>query len=445
MRKILSLSLLLCFPWTAGAADLVDVYDLAIEHDMQFRAASHARDVVLESKPIARSALLPQLVGGASYGIQRTEVTVQPDVGGEVTRADTSRPYNYGLNLSQVLFDLGAFLRLRQAGDEIAAAEATFAAESQSLVFRTAAAYFEVLGAQDTLRFARAENESLARQRDQAEARFDAGIAAYTDVQEAQAQYDLSRAAVLEAERLVVAARQELAVITTHAELPLTVVRDEIPLPSPQPEDPEAWVAAALESNLQLLATRIEVDIAEREVNVHRSTYLPIVRLEGDQRFGRSAGFNRGEFDIRGLFVSLDVPVFTGLSRQANVRRSRSAYEQRRSEFEGSRRAIESLTRDAYQGVTTGAGQVRALRQAVRSNQTALEATEAGMRAGTRTIVDVLNGQRLLFEAERDHARARYNYLLSVLRLKQAAGRLHGADLFEINALLVTSAEEVRH
>src|SRR5690606_1729307 len=118
---------LLCLPWSAMAADLLDVYEYALENDMQFLAASHARDVVLEDRTIARSVLLPQLTGGASYGIQRTEVTVEPDVGGEVTRSDTSRPFNYGLNLNQVVFDLGAFLRLRQAGDEVAAAEATFA------------------------------------------------------------------------------------------------------------------------------------------------------------------------------------------------------------------------------------------------------------------------------------------------------------------------------
>jgi outer membrane protein len=437
MRAILSLWLsLLCLPSILQGADLLDVYELALANDTRFQAAAHARDAVLESRPLARSALLPQVIGGASYGVQRTEITVQQDVGGELTRSDTSEPHSYGLSLSQVLFDVGAFLQLRQAGDEIAAAEATFAAESQALVFRTAAAYFDVLGAQDTLRFARAENESLGRQRDQADARFEAGIAAYTDVQEAQAQFDLSRAAVLEAERLVVVARQALAVITTHAELPLLALGAEIPLASPQPDEPDAWVAAALESNFDLLATKIETEIAEREVDVLRSAYLPTLRLEGDQRFGRSAGFNRGDFDIRGVFVNLDVPVFTGLARQANVRRSRSTYEQRRAEFEGARRTVESLTWDAFQGVTTGAGQVRALRQAVRSNQTALEATEAGMRVGTRTIVDVLTGQRLLYEAERNYARARYDYLLSVLRLKQVAGRLHGGDLVGINALL---------
>jgi outer membrane protein len=80
---------------------------------------------------------------------------------------------------------------------------------------------------------------------------------------------------------------------------------------------------------------------------------------------------------------------------------------------------------------------VQALRLAVASNQTALKATEAGLRVGTRTIVDVLTIQRILYGAERDYARARYDYLLSVLRLKEAAGRLQGSDLADINALLV--------
>ncbi|HHQ41937.1 MAG TPA: hypothetical protein ENK20_06570, partial [Chromatiales bacterium] len=79
---------------------------------------------------------------------------------------------------------------------------------------------------------------------------------------------------------------------------------------------------------------------------------------------------------------------------------------------------------------------VEALRRAVVSAETALEATEAGFEAGTRTIVDVLNAQRDLHRARRDFARARYDYLLNGLRLRRAAGILSPADIVAVSALL---------
>jgi outer membrane protein len=432
MRILLLLSLVVCLPIAACAADLLEVYELALRNDTQLQAAYHARDAVRQNKPLARALLLPHIDGSASYGIERTAIT-----GGDEDSTTTFEPYDYGLDLSQVVFDLADFLRLRQAGDEVAAAEAEYQGEAQALIFRTTAAYFNVLGAEDDLRFARAESESVDQQRKQAEGRFRAGIAAYTDVHEAQAQYDLTRASILAAERRLQSSHQLLTAIVGKAGLELKTLREAIPLPSPQPGDPDLWVERAFESNLDLLAAQIRTEIAERNVDLNWSAYAPSLRLEAGQRFGRTSGFNRGDFDNRGVALNLEVPLFAGLSRQAGVRQSASLRERSRALLEGTRREVERVTRDAFLGVTSGVGQVQALRLAVASNQTALKATEAGLRVGTRTIVDVLTIQRILYGAERDYARARYDYLLSVLRLKQAAGRLQANNLTEINALLV--------
>lgn len=442
MPKIIRWALLLCaLPAAAGAADLLAVYGLAIEHDTRLRAAHHAREAVLQNRPLARAALLPRIDGSATYALQRNKITQEQDGGGEMTRITTSEPYDYGLNLSQAVFDAGAFLRLRQAGDEAAVAEAEYRAEEQALILRTALAYFTVLAAEDNLRFARAESDATDRQHQQAEGRFRAGIAAYTDVQETQAQYDLTLAAILAAERFLRSSRQALAEIIAQADLPLAPLRDEIPLPTPQPDDARTWVTTALESNFDLISARLRTEISEREINVQRAGHAPTLQLEAAQRFGESAGFNRGDFETSVIGLTLQVPIFNGLATWASVQQSLSVHEQRRAELTGTERTVERVVRDAFDGVTSGAGQVRALLQAVASNQTALEASEAGLRVGTRTIVDVLTTQRVLFQAERDYTRARYDYLLSVLLLKQASGRLLPADLVEINGVLAADPE----
>jgi outer membrane protein len=435
MKTALPLLALLATP--AMAADLVEVHGMAVAHDPQLRAAHHTREAERENQPIARALVLPQVQGLAVYGVERT--AIDPADGGD-ERTDTTDPYELGVELSQVVFDLGAFVRLRQAGDEVAAAEIDYRIAEQDLVLRTAAAYFGVLATGDDLRFARAESEALARQQAQAEGRFRAGIAAYTDVEEAKAQYDLAQAAILAAERRLLAARQALAVIIGRADVPLAVLGSDIPLPTPAPDDAEAWVAVALENNLAILGAGMRTTIAAREVGIGRSAWYPRLRLDAVQRYGETAGFNRGEVDERGVALNLEVPLFAGLERPARVRQTLSLQQREEAILEGTRRDVEREVRVAFLGVTAGAAQVRALHQAVASNQSALAATEAGLRAGTRTIVDVLVAQRQLFGAERDHALARYDYLLNVLALKRGAGSLAAADLEEINALLVGEA-----
>jgi len=107
-----------------------------------------------------------------------------------------------------------------------------------------------------------------------------------------------------------------------------------------------------------------------------------------------------------------------------------------REKLDGALRGAERETRDAYLGVLSERARVNALKQSVTSNQTALEATEAGFEVGTRTTVDVLDARRRLFEAQRDYARSRYDYLINLVRLKSAAGVLSPQDLAYINEFL---------
>ncbi len=446
MRLIFSLLGLLATPGLAAASDLVDVYDLAVQNDTQLAAQGHALDAALQSKPIARSSLLPQLSGSGSYSFDNNKttstVTFDQTTGQEIpptsfTRTSYAEPYSYGLNLNQILFDREAWVRLKQSDDRAASARADYAAAQQDLVLRVSQAYFDVLAAQDSLRFSKAENEAVSRQLEQSRQRFDVGLAAITDVQEAQARYDLTVANALQAEQDLATARQALAQIIRQRELPLARLRDEIPLPKPDPADADAWVDAANEGNLTLLSARIQSEIAHKDIKISKSGHYPTLNLQGTKRYSQSGGYNDSETDSDSVSLNLNVPIFSGLGVRADVRRASSVYEQRRSELEGTERQVERDTRVAYQGVITGSARVKALKQAVVSNQTAYEASDVGLQVGTRTNVDVLDAQQQLYSAQRDYARARYDYLISVLQLKAAAGRLGENDLVEINRLLI--------
>lgn len=435
-------ALLLCacfvLPTMASANELLKVYEQAVQSDASWRAAQFARDAAIEARPQARAALLPQLSGNAQTSIQRDEVKQ-----GGTTRDSRNDPYSLSVNLSQPLFDWAAIQSLRQSDDQVALAETGYRSAAQDLLLRVSDAYFNVLAATDTLRSAEAENAAFQRQLDLAKARFEVGLSAITEVQEAQAGYDLTVATLIQAQQTLNTARSALTEITGTPASPLARLQDELPLPAPQPADIEAWVRDARENNLDVLAARLNQEVAETSIRIARAGHLPTVGLTASKSLSQSNGTSIGEIDAdrrtdsERVALQLSLPIFSGLATQSRVRQALSINEQRQAEYEGAQRLTERTTRDAYLAVLSGAARVKALKQAVLSNTTALEAAETGLQVGTRTFVDVLNAQQQLYAAQRDYFRSRYDYLLATLRLKAAAGRLGQADLAEVDRLLV--------
>ena len=430
----------------AHANDLMRVYDLAVQNDATFRAAQFARDAAVEARPQARAALLPQISGAYTYGYVDTSGKVhQADIDGAGNPIIVEREINnsgtdetLSLTLNQSLFSLENWRRLQQADRQVALAQAQYRSDEQNLALRTAEAYFGVLNALDSLRSARAEKTAVERQLEQARRRFEVGLSAITDVQEAQARYDLTVATELQAQQTLSAAREALNEITGTPTGDVATLQEDIPLPAPDPDNADRWVEAALEGNLDLLAAQLNYDIAVRGVQVARSGHLPTLGLQGGYRDTTSeSGSFPQDTDSTSVAATVTLPIFSGGLTRSNVRQAVATREQRDAQREATARLVERNTRDAYQGVVTGAARVKAFKQAVVSSRTALEASETGLEVGTRTAVDVLNAQQQLYAAERDFLQSRYDYLLSVLRLKAAAGRLSAADLQEIDRLLI--------
>lgn len=454
---------LLC-PGLAHANDLLRVYNLALRNDASITASKYSRDAALEIEPKARALLLPQISGSYDYVRNDSEVDVtyvDPTTGLTVplSRENNGNDKSLNVTLSQPLFSLEAWHQFKQASEQAALAHMTYRASEQDLLLRVAEVYFGVLGARDALRSARAEKEALQRQLELASQHLEVGLSSLTDEQEVQARYDLSVASELEAEQALAAAIEGLEEITREPlrsieddgavrvvplEAPAPVqprlasLQENIPLPTPQPASAAQWVGQALVANYDLLAARLNFNIADRGVSAAKSKYLPTVAATVSYS---DASSQAGAFptDASGttIGVGIKLPLFSGGGTRADVRQSEATRGQRLAEYDGTRRLVERNTRNAYQGVVTGTARVHALRQAVASSRNALEASETGLEIGTRSAIDVLNAQQQRYTAERNYDRSRYDYLLSVLRLKSAAGVLMPKDLAEVDALLV--------
>ena len=463
-RKLLSgLSLAILagvFAHGAVGKDLIGVYEDALRSDPQLRAADANRLASRESRPQAIASLLPQVSGTAAYtrdhnGGNQDQLGYTPPP--NVTPYAAPLPYTAGtaekqwaLNLRQNLFSWQNWVTLKAANAQVAQAEATYAAAEQSLIFRVSQAYFNVLTAKDNLEAQQASLEAIAHQLDQADKRYDVGLIAITDVQEAKAARDTAAAAVIAAKRTLATAEDQLQEITGQKYESLSKPGSDMPLNMPEPADEQRWVDISLDQNLTLISSRLAADIARDNVQVAFGGHLPTLDLVAGRTYTNQygnynyAGQPLNDFgsriNDRSISLQLSVPIFSGGLVQSKVRQSQYLWIAAKEQMTQNSRATERQARDAYLGVISGIARVQALRQALESSQTALTATEAGYEVGTRTAVDVLNARRTLVQAQTDYSGSRYDFIVSIIQLRLAAGNLDRAQLEQINSWLSVSA-----
>ncbi len=449
---ILALGVLSVAP-AVQAEDLLAVYERAKASDPQIREADALRKASLESKPQAFAALLPQVSAAASRTKDDTSgtSTSQFVLNGALVPSDRSgngdaNNRRWSIDLRQSLFSWTNWVALKRADKTVAQAEADYQAEEQALISRVSTAYFNVLAAQDTVEAQSSALEAISRQLEQAEKRFEVGLIAITDVQEAKAARDSAAAAVIAAKRSLASSEEQLREITGEKYSVLAKPGDAMPLQTPDPADEDKWVELSMQQNLALVSSRLAADIARDDVRSAFSGHLPEVDLvasrsnavaDSEQRL-RTGGVSSSDSDTDDTQYSLQlsVPIFSGGGTSSRVRQSEYRWQAARERLTRTSRQTERQARDAYLGVISEISRVNALRQALESNQTALKATEAGYEVGTRTAVDVLDARRNLVQAQTNYSRSRYDYMLNVLQLKLAAGTLDRQTLAEVNSWL---------
>ncbi|MCL1498369.1 hypothetical protein A7D16_07830 [Xanthomonas nasturtii] len=432
-------------PMAANATDLLQVYEMARNGDPQLAVAESTRLVNREGQVQARAALLPQLNGQADYSKAHREIEGVP---GRITNSSRSQQ----IQGSQTIFNWAQFSNLRAQRDVAKAADFTLQSANNDLITRTSAAYFQVLVGIESLAAAETNEAAAKKQFDFADKRLEVGLAPITDVHEARAQYDQARADTINARNLLKDYYQALTELTGQ---PVTALRA---LPeSFRPEVPAAYsnvdqlVATAIADNPELKAQQLQVSAAEAQVNAARAGHLPTINLNGSIGRSNSWGTSNAEaglFTTQGRNIDSDsigftvsVPIFAGGATQSAVRQALSRRDIQQDTYEQQKRALDRNTRNAYQTVVAGISEVEARRLAVVSAQAAYDASQIGLEVGTRTVLDLVQNQRTLFQAQLDYAQSRYTFLQNRLLLGQAIGKLDIADLQDVNRLLSQDAE----
>ena len=433
--------ILFLISFNLNSENLLDIYNEALKNDPTFKAAEYSYLADKELVVQGRASLLPSLTlsGSTNWNEYYQDKQLQQEY----------NSFSSSARLSQPLFRLDSWFQYKQSKSLTNAAEAEFAYEQQNLLVRTADLYFGVLRAIDNLNAAISEEKAIKKQLDQAQQRFEVGLSAITGVQEAQLAYDLSKASRISIEGRLFSAREALNALIGREIFSLDELGEGLLVEVPTPTSKEQWVDLALENNYQLKAAYLKKDAAKNNARSSASNHLPKIDIIGSKSESETNQFNYEGFSIggqgipvpeltgrRNFAIQLSMPIFQGGAVNSRRKQAYSQYERTKENTLFTQRRIIQEVRSEFSNVITLVANVTAQKQAVTSATSALEATQVGYKVGTRNVVDLLQAEKNLYSAEKNLANAKYDYILSNLKLALASGTITPGDLVRINGLL---------
>ena len=431
---IFSLSFSLISSFLKGE-NLEEIYELALKNDPLLKAAEATYRAGKENKAQGRAGLLPTLsISGSSNW---NEYRVLDQI------IDQYNSNNYSGRLSQPIFRMDKWFQFKRGKSLSDSAQAEFGYQQQETMIRVASAYFNVLNSIDSLNAARAEEKAIGKQKDLAKKRFEVGLAAITEVQETQAAYDLTVVSRISREAQLDSARETLNSIVGKEITLLSPLKENFEISLPDPLDRESWVTLGLKNNLQLKSAKFQREAAKHSARAATSNHLPQIDIVGrvtksTSKQGKFGGFIQNplfgvEQDTRQYSIQFNLPLYAGGSISSARRQAFANYDRAKEQTIYTERSIIRDVRSNHFGVQTQVANVTARKQALASAESALEATQIGYEVGSRNTVDLLDSQKRLFQAQRDYASSRYEYIIAMLRLKASVGSLNPGDLISIS------------
>lgn len=428
-KSLLSVLILLSLSPLAHAESLLDIYHQAQEKDPQLQETQAQRNAAFEKINEADAAKLPQIGLSANSGYQKTNRDDQ----------QTARTAGVGLSLTQALFRESIWMNSDITSKQAMSSDVALNIEKQGLMLRTAQAYFSVLAAQDSLEYTNANEKALQRQLDETQQRFDVGMTAITDVQEAKAAHDLAVADSINAQNTLANSFESLRQLTGNEHRILDVLNTGRFSPGPMAQSADQWLKDAQDHSLTLNQLRISKDVAKQQIDLAKAGHMPTLDLKlgansnyTDYKMNTTARED-GTLNEGTIGLQFNLPLYSGGATQSQVKQAQFNYVAASENLEKTYRSMQADLYKNYNNVFASLGTIKAYQQSVVSADSALTATQAGYQVGTRTIVDVLNATSKLYSAKQKLSDARYNYILSTLQLKQTAGTLSEQDLLDIN------------
>lgn len=427
----------------ASAIGLVQAYEAALQNDPTYRAAVHENDAGQQNKVMGRANLLPSVSMSLSRYENRADIT-QSNFLGQRTTTSPEYPSKSGvIQLRQPILNMDGLARYRQSIAQTNYSESVFASRTKDLVVRLVGAYADAKFAEDQLALVLAQRDTLAEQRLVNERMFQKGEGTRTDMLETQARFDVAEAQVLESRNNVTSARNTLASIIGGEVTELDGLSDDFRTLPMTPATFEAWKAIALENNPDLIAQRYSVEAAEQEIAKQRAGHAPRIDLVASVNKSDSDTIStrNQESTVRAVGVQVNIPLYSGGSVSAATSQAVSNHERAKADLDAKTNQVLVELRKQFDQAQSSAAKIDAMVKSLNSARALVQATQQSVKGGVRINLDVLNAQQQVYAAQRDLAQARYNYLISYLRLRFAAGTLTPEDLHTVAKYFVPGGQ----
>ncbi|WP_392553139.1 outer membrane channel protein TolC [Orbus wheelerorum] len=436
MKKVLPLLISLIIAPSAFAENLIQVYEQTRQTNPELKSSLANKQKAYAAVSGERASLLPQLGLSASYNLSHG-YRENDDVNGKTG--------NLGLSLTQSLFNYSYWKNLDISKQQASIYDIAYQAQEQSLILTASTYYFNVLKALDTLSYTQAQKKSIYRQLEQVRQQHKVGLVAITDVQNAQANYDLTIAQEVSAVNNLNNALEDLRQVSGRFYSSLASIDTKI-FKTEKPIAVNQLLQKSENSNLDLLTARLSRDVAKEQIRLAESGHLPTLTLNAstglnkNQSYGQNSTNSNKITGANTIGISFEMPIFSGGATMSKVEQAQYNYVSFSEQLETTNRKVINSVRSSYNDISAAISSIKAYEQSVVSAQSSLDATESGYEVGTRTIVDVLNATTQLYNAKKQLSDAKYDYLISLLTLKNAIGTLNGDDLIQLNNMLGNEA-----
>jgi outer membrane protein len=417
-----------------GGEDLLDIYRLAADNDAVIRQARAQYNAAHASVAEGRAQLLPTvtLQGNSARNTQAPTIAH--------SFADGFNTHSYTLNLSQNLLNFEAWYNFQSVRESDRQAVTQLAQAEQQLILRVAGAYFDVLRSQNNLALFEAEEAAASQVMNQSQQRYELGFAEISDVLDSQAAHSRARVNRMEESNLLQQRIQTLEIITGGNHQLLQTLNDNFPVASADPHSLDEWLARTRANNLQIKSAGYTLASTEFQAKAAKSALLPTLTINANyndtaERDNPFAFISQASNNTA-IGVTLSVPLYRGGANRARLQRAYYSIDANKEVLSQVERENLGLTRNTFNNIEMALDTIAARLDTIQFAERALEATEVGMEVGTRNVVDLVQAQRILFQARRDYANARYDYVINTLTLKQAAGILSPQDVIDLNEWL---------
>lgn len=443
MVKKLILAIVLQGLWLGAQAEapvnLVQVYEQAMANDPTLASATSTNQAAQELIEQAKANYRPNVNFSAGVSTSRTNIEF---IGASVFRSAGRASFdgrNYRVEARQPIFRKDSLVQIDQSEVQVSRADKQLNLTQQDLILRTTQAYFDVLLAQDNIGLIQAQKAAIQSQLEQAKVTFEVGTATITDVNEAQARYDLTLSQEIAADNQLEIAKRALQAITGQIPEKLATVKSDIQVVQLD-QSMQDWQDVAAQTNLNIQIQQDTIKLAEQDIERAKAGHYPtldaVASFSNTYSNGSPNGFG-SDLDNTTVGLEFQLPLYQGGGVMSRVRQAAYNKQKALDDVELAKRTTNLETQRAFLNLSSSIAQVKALDQALLSSQSQLDSTKLGYEVGVRTSVDVLNAQQQLFSAKRDLLQARYNYLVNIIRLKAATGVVNVSDVVDINQQLV--------